>query len=141
MQITRCTRRTSSRTLLVAQVALVMTWLPAAPALAAGDANAGASLFANRCVACHALNPTRKPGPILAGVYGRRAGTFPGYQYSTALRQSGVIWNDATLDRWLAGPPAYVPGVNMQAKVDSIADRRNLIAYLKLISPKRSGRG
>ena len=135
------TQQTWKRALLIAGAAAAATCLRVAPALAAGEANAGEALFASRCVACHALHPTRKPGPVLAGVYGRRAGTVPGYQYSVALKRSGLIWNDATLDRWLAGPPAYIPGVNMQAQVDSPADRRDLIAYLKSISPSQPRRG
>jgi cytochrome c2 len=102
------------------------------PAWADGDdVTAGRDLFASRCVACHGLNPTRKPGPPLAGVYGRRAGSVPTYHYSAALKRAPVIWNEATLDRWLASPPAFIPGVNMQAQVDSEQDRQNLIAYLK----------
>jgi len=112
-----------------------LAFLQASPAGAQADAKAGAVLSATGCVACHSLTPTRKPGPILTGVYGRRAGSVAGYAYSTALRRAGLIWNAQTLDRWLAGPPAYIPGVNMQAQVDSPTDRRNLIAHLKSISP------
>jgi len=130
-------RRPSSRAALIGSVVLAASCLAATHAAADGNVQAGAALFVDRCVACHALNPTRKPGPILSGVYGRRAGTVPGYAYSTALKRAGVVWNDATLNRWLAGPPKYIPGVNMQAQVDSAADRRNLIAYLKSISPAR----
>ena len=96
-----------------------------------GNVATGRDLFAARCVACHGLNPTRKPGPPLAGVYGRRAGSVPGYHYSAALRRAPVTWDEATLDRWLSGPPAFIPGVNMQAQVDREQDRQNLVAYLK----------
>jgi cytochrome c2 len=99
--------------------------------LADGDAAAGHNLFSARCAACHSLAPTRKPGPLLTGVYGRRAGSLPGYHYSTALRGASITWNESTLDRWLTGPPAYIPGVNMLARVDSEQDRQNLVAYLK----------
>ena len=96
-----------------------------------GDVTAGQNVFAARCVACHGLNPTRKPGPPLTGVYGHRAGSVGSYHYSAALKSASVTWNDATLDRWLRSPPAFIPGVNMQAQVDSEQDRQNLIAYLK----------
>ena len=119
---------------IAAQAALICLCLQSAPAQAQANATAGATLFASRCAACHSLAPTRKPGPMLSGIYGRRAGSVAGYAYSNALKRSAVIWNDKTLDRWLAGPPAYIPGVNMQAQVDSAADRRALIAYLKSIS-------
>jgi hypothetical protein len=65
------------------------------------------------------------------GVYGRRAGSVASYQYSAALKAAPITWNDATLDRWLRSPPAFIPGVNMQAQVDGEQDRQNLIAYLK----------
>jgi cytochrome c2 len=107
---------------------------------ASGDAvAAGRDLFAQRCVACHSLKPTRKPGPPLAGVYGRRAGSVTTYHYSAALKSATVTWNAATLDRWLSGPPAFIPGVNMQAQVDSEQDRQNLIAYLKSLSRPVAG--
>lgn len=96
-----------------------------------GNVAAGSELFASRCMACHGLNPTRKPGPPLAGVFGRRAGSVPTYHYSAALKGASVTWNQATLDRWLRGPPTFIPGVNMQARVDREQDRQNLIAYLR----------
>jgi cytochrome c len=130
----------SRHTASIVSAVVALTCLAATRAAAEGDVQAGAALFADRCVACHALNPTRKPGPILSDVYGRRAGTVAGYAYSTALKRAGLVWNDSTLDRWLAGPPAFVPGVNMQAQVDSRTDRRNLIAYLKSISPGKPAR-
>jgi cytochrome c len=100
---------------------------------AAGDVTAGNDLFIARCSSCHDLHPTRKPGPLLSGVYGRRAGSVAGYHYSTALKNASIIWNGNTLDRWLSDPPAYIPGVNMQAQVDSARDRQNIIAYLRSI--------
>ena len=105
-------------------------------ARASSDEQSGAELFAQRCTACHSLNPTRKPGPILSGVYGRRAGTAPNYHYSAALQAASVTWNAQTLDRWLTNPPAFIPGVNMQAQVADPKDRQALIAYLKSISPR-----
>jgi cytochrome c len=103
---------------------------------AGDDETRGAELFAQRCTACHSLNPTRKPGPILSGVYGRRAGTAANYHYSAALQGAPVTWNDQTLDRWLTNPPAFIPGVNMQAQVADPKDRLALISYLKTLSPK-----
>jgi len=105
-------------------------------ASASDDEQRGAALFAGRCAACHSINPTRKPGPILSGVYGRRAGTAPNYQYSAALQGASLTWSDRTLDRWLTNPPAFIPGVNMQAQVTDPNDRLALIRYLKSISPR-----
>jgi cytochrome c len=109
--------------------------LAAAPAQADGDVAAGRDLFASRCAACHGLNPTRKPGPLLSGVYGRRAGSVPLYHYSAALAGSSIVWSASNLNRWLSGPPAFIPGVNMQAKVDNAQERLNIIAYLKSLGP------
>jgi cytochrome c len=92
--------------------------LAAGSARAAGDVAAGRDLFASRSAACHGLNPTRKPGPLLSGVYGRPAGSVPGYHYSAALAGSSIVWSASNLNRWLSGPPAFIPGVNMRAKVD-----------------------
>ena len=110
----------------------------AAPARADGDAKVGQVLFQERCAACHAAQPTRKPAPLLAGVYGRRAGTAPNYTYSAALRNASVTWDAQTLDKWLIDPPAFIPGANMQAQVSAPQDRQNVIAYLKSISGNRA---
>jgi cytochrome c2 len=99
-----------------------------------GDAKAGQVLFRNRCAACHSAQPTRKPAPLLEGIYGRRAGTALNYTYSAALRNASVTWDAQTLDKWLTDPPAFIPDVNMQAQVSAPQDRQNVIAYLKSIS-------
>ena len=104
------------------------------PVLAANDAKAGQVLFADRCVGCHSAHPARKPAPLLEGVYSRRAGTALNYTYSAALRGASVTWNAQTLDKWLTNPPAFIPGVNMQAQVDDPGQRGDIIAYLKSIS-------
>jgi cytochrome c len=102
--------------------------------LADGDAKAGQTLFADRCVACHSAHATRKPAPLLDGVYGRRAGTAPNYTYSAALRGASISWDARTLDRWLTDPQTFIPGVNMQARVIDPRERQNIIAYLKSMS-------
>lgn len=129
-------RRSTYRTSHAAMTAVLsgISILTASSAHAAGNVAAGRDLFASRCSACHGLNPTRKPGPMLVGVYGRHAAAVPGYHYSAALKGASITWNAANLDRWLSGPPAFIPGVNMQAKVDDEQSRLNLIAYLKSLS-------
>jgi cytochrome c len=102
--------------------------------LADGDAKGGQALFADRCIACHSAQPARKPAPLLEGGYGRQAGTAPNYAYSAALRNATVNWNAQTLNKWLTDPPAFIPGVNMQARVTDPQERQNIIAYLKSIS-------
>src|SRR5258708_38007575 len=113
---------------------LITAMSAAAPARADGDARVGQALFTDRCVACHSAQPTRKPAPLLEGVYGRRAGTAPNYIYSTALRSASVTWHAQTLDKWLTDPPTFIPGVNMQARVTDPQERQNIIAYLRSIN-------
>jgi cytochrome c oxidase assembly protein Cox11 len=93
------------------------------------DPTRGERLFATQCAACHALNAA-KVGPPLGNVVGRAAGSVPGYPYTAALKQADVVWSAATLDRWLSGPRAMVPGVAMPMAVSDPATRRDIIAYL-----------
>ena len=82
-------------------------------------------------MACHAL-ATDRVGPRHCGLFGRLAGSVPGFAYSPALKKSHIVWNDKTLDRFLASPTTVVPGTAMT--YDGIADageRADLIAYLK----------
>jgi cytochrome c2 len=132
---TRCSASRVRRGMMVSAVLLGSSILAATSAQAAGDVTAGRNLFASRCAACHGVNPTRKPGPLLLGVYGRRAGSVPGYHYSAALAGASIVWSTSNLNRWLSGPPAFIPGVNMQAKVDNAQERLNIIAYLKSLRP------
>lgn len=129
-----------ARAILLGAVICATAFGPAR-AWAAGDAKLGQALFADRCSACHSANPTRKPGPSLEGVCGRRAGTVPNYSYSAALRGASITWDSQTLDRWLTSPLAYIPGVNMQAQVNDPRDRQNIIAYLKSISSNTTSPG
>jgi len=87
-----------------------------------------------RCASCHDIsdNSSAKIGPNLAGVYGRRAGSLPGYAYSSAMKSQTFSWNADMLDRWLARPADLVPGTAMAfAGIDKKADREALIAYLR----------
>jgi hypothetical protein len=78
---------------------------------------------------CHAIDVDRE-GPKLAGVYGRRAGGVAGFTYSAGLKNSGVTWNDATLEKWLSDPDVMVPDNNMSFSVPKAEERRDLIAFL-----------
>jgi len=94
---------------------------------------AGEAVYA-RCQACHALAYDRT-GPRHCGLFGRRAGSVPGFAYSPAMRRSGIVWNARTLDRFLADPPAVVPGTSMTyAGVKDGKERAALIAYLKAVN-------
>ncbi len=97
---------------------------------AAPDAAHGQKLFSERCTACHALD-ANKFGPMLGGVFGRKAGMIAGYPYSPALKGAGLTWTAANLDRWLTGPQQFIPGVKMPVRVLERTARRDIIAYLK----------
>ena len=95
----------------------------------------GERQFMRKCSICHALEagPSRKAGPTLHGVFGRQAGTVPGYPYSQILSGSDIIWSDETIDALFdEGPDHYIPGSKMPMQVITDPnDRVDLIAYLK----------
>jgi len=108
----------------------VVAAVAALPAFAAGDAQSGAALYQSRCTSCHSLDHNGV-GPAHRGVFGRAAGSAPGFAYSDALKSSHLVWGDDTLDRWLADPET-VPGTTMTyAGVPDAKERADLIAYLK----------
>ncbi|HEX9195710.1 MAG TPA: cytochrome c family protein [Azonexus sp.] len=115
--------------LLPAATMLGMT-ATAALAMPPGDPKAGEAIY-SRCLACHALAYDRT-GPRHCGLFGRRAGSVKGFSYSDAMRHSNIVWNEATLDRFLANPLKMVPGTSMgYAGVKDDKERADLIAYLK----------
>jgi cytochrome c len=111
-----------------ALLAALVLFLPAARA--AGDPARGKEIYETRCFACHSLDANRV-GPKHRGVYGRTAGMVAGYAYSPALKASGIVWSEATLDRWLAGPRQLVPGTKMSFSLPDAGDRADVIAYLR----------
>ena len=106
----------------------------AAPALA-GDVAAGEKVF-KKCKACHVVEEKHKTGPHLVNLFGRTAGTAEGYKkYSKAMKASGIVWNDETLDGYLAAPKKYIKGTKMAfVGLKKEDDRANIIAYLKQFS-------
>lgn len=108
-----------------------LAWISSA--WADGDTAAGATVFA-QCSACHAIGAgaQNNVGPVLNGVVGRPAGTYPSYRYSTAMKRSGLTWDEATLKQYLKGPDKLLPGTKMAFPgLASDADLANVIAYLK----------
>ena len=105
------------------------------PAAAAGDAAAGQKIFRTQCSVCHGAEPGKKGiGPSLFGVVGRPAGTLEGYAYSEANKSSGLVWDAATIDRYLAGPQKVVPGTKMTyVGLANPAQRADVIAYLSTL--------
>jgi cytochrome c len=102
---------------------------PSAPPAAAGDAAKGEQLFLDRCTFCH-LPEGGGQGPSLKGVFGRKAGSTPGFTYSAALKASGVTWTGPELDRYLTNPSVAIPGSAMPITVPDPHQRADLIAYL-----------
>ena len=86
-----------------------------------------------QCRACHSVNPGQHGiGPSLAGVFGTKAGDIPGYRFSDAMLKSGLVWDEATLDRFLQAPARTVPGTKMvYAGMQDAAKRREVVAYIK----------
>ena len=108
-----------------------------------GDPARGKRVFA-ACILCHSAAPAaHKEGPSLASIWGQKAGTVGGFgKYSAALKSSDVVWTAETLDRWLQGPRALIPGTTMiDILIADPSDRRDLIAYLKDLGSTTTGRG
>jgi cytochrome c len=115
----------------VRRSAFVVALALAAGTAAGADGNParGEQLYA-RCQACHALAYDRV-GPRHCGLLGRKAGSVPGFDYSTAMKKSGIVWTAKALDQFLADPPRGVPGTTMTyAGIPDPKERTDLIAYL-----------
>jgi cytochrome c len=118
----------------------MLKWVVAAglvmalPAVAsAQDAEAGKAVF-NKCRACHDIGPNakNKVGPHLNDIFGRKAGSVEGFNYSDALKNSGIVWDEASIDAYVADPKGKIPGNKMVfVGIKDEADRKNLIAFLK----------
>jgi cytochrome c len=97
-----------------------------------GHADAGQSVY-RKCMACHRVGPgaVNAIGPVLNGIVGRTAGTYPGYDFSDANKNSGIIWEPAILMAYLRAPQAIVPGTKMTfAGLPSDQEAADVVAYL-----------
>jgi len=93
------------------------------------DLAAGQAAYA-RCIGCHSPERSRT-GPLHCGLLGRAAGSVPGFGYSKAMQESGIVWTRRSLDRFLAAPLRMVPGTTMGfAGIGDVGERRNLVAWL-----------
>src|SRR5579871_4247942 len=90
----------------------------------------GEAIFRQRCATCHSTGDKAERGPGLGGVLGRRAATAKAFAYTPALRESGLVWDAVTLDRFLTLPSALVPGTTMPMPVPDAAERHAVVAYL-----------
>lgn len=107
--------------------AILALWL--CQAHAQGDADHGIQLYAVRCAACHSVE-YNGVGPTHKDLIGRRAGTVPGYGYSDALKASDVVWDEASLAKWLTDPAKFIPGQTMFISVPDTQERADIVAYL-----------
>ena len=113
---------------------LLLLYALSEPAAAGGDVERGREVY-ERCEACHALARNRT-GPKHCGLLGRRAGSLAGFAYSPAMRASGLVWDAATLDRFLADPLGLVPESSMGYDgVKDAGERADLIAFLATARP------
>ncbi len=127
-----------ARKMIPASIAATMPGASAAEAAngaAMGNADAGKKIF-GRCAACHSLEAGQnRIGPSLNGVFGRKAGTAPGFNYSKAMKESNLVWNEETIGMHLADVKGFIPGNRMAtlfpAGVKDPTERADLIAYLK----------
>lgn len=119
---------------LAAALAALAVPLAASAQSLGGDPAKGKLVFEDRCTACHVLGGVGQ-GPDLVGVVGRKAGSLPGFNYSAALKTSGLVWTQPELDRFLSGPTKLVPGTQMRSVISDPGERHDLIAYLASLRP------
>ncbi len=108
-----------------------------------GDATRGRELYTKECAACHSLSSSTENAPMHCGLFGRKAGSVPGFPYSEAMRSSGLVWDEKTLDDFIAAPYIALPGTIMGFPgFTREADRKDVIAYLKQASedPSQCGK-
>jgi cytochrome c len=99
----------------------------------AADAAHGEHAFA-KCAPCHAKDTTNGIGPGLLGVIGRHAGSVPGFRYSRAMKNSGIVWDEKSLDAFITQPQKILPGTTMPfSGIPGQEERKDLIAYLEML--------
>ena len=119
--------------MLLSTILLAGTAVP----MRAQDAAAGEKDFLV-CRACHQIGPGAKiaVGPVLNGVVGRKAGTYPGFEYSDANRDSGIVWTPEELDKYLTSPQTVVPHTKMLFPgLKDPQKRQDVIAFLEQFGP------
>lgn len=117
--------------ILAALTLVAASWATHASVAQEADAASGERLFRQRCGACHQIATTRNGvGPHLQGVLGRKAGSIEGFNYSPALRNSGITWTADTLGTYLTNPTAMVRGTKMVQRFNNADDRTAIIQFL-----------
>ncbi|HEX2592292.1 MAG TPA: cytochrome c family protein [Rhizomicrobium sp.] len=123
------------RFLIIGRRALLAAVLPFALMAGAHASNAdhGKELFSEKCSLCHTANSggANKLGPNLFGVVGRHSGSLGNFNYSSAMRTANKVWDQQTLEAYLAGPQKLIPGIRMTFPgFPNPADAQDVIAYL-----------
>ena len=122
------------RTLVVAVIALAAS----TGTTLAQDASAGEQVFKRLCMPCHDIGAEAKVklGPPLNGVDGRHSGSFEGFNYSPANKNSGITWDEATFSKYIRAPMQEMPGTRMAfVGIKNDKDIADLWAYLKQFGP------
>lgn len=114
---------------------LVAAGLVAAGVALAQDLEAGKRFFLNACGTCHSVEPgaPARQGPPLHGVFGRKAAKIEAFKYSEALRTADLVWDEATLDRWITDAQGMRPGTSMLYRQTNPERRKLIIEYLKSV--------
>jgi cytochrome c len=113
---------------------MTVTVLTAGGAAARGDVEKGKALY-ETCEVCHKIQPmSTEHGPSLIGILGRRPGALDDFRYSRALQRANIVWNETTLDAYLADPQTFLVGSRMPFPgISDDSERANLIAFLKTL--------
>jgi cytochrome c len=119
------------RTVFALLTPVLTAWGATAALAQEPDATPAQTLFQQRCGACHQIATQRNGiGPNLQGVIGRTAGAVEGFNYSPALRDSGITWNAETLETYLTNPTAMMRGTRMTQRFNNADERRAIIEFL-----------
>ena len=105
--------------------------IAAVPVFAQDD---GQTAFNNNCRTCHTMEEgDNRQGPSLAGVVGRKAGSLPDYNFSASMKQSDIVWDEASLDQFIANPDQVVSGNSMKpyGGITDAALRKTIVEFLK----------
>lgn len=118
----------------LAALMLGMAWI--SPSRAAGDVKLGSKVFTAECAECHTMKEGKnKKGPSIYGLVGRKAATMSDYDYSGAIKSSGIVWTEEKLDAYITAPSKVVPGGKMKYEgLSNAKARQDLLAYLTFFS-------
>lgn len=125
------------RVLVAAGLFLATAAAPVMGDEAEGDAERGEKLFGQQCKACHNLTEGATPdmyGVVLPlhGILGKEAAQVPGFFYSKAMRESGVVWTEELMDKYIEDPKGTIPGIRMEfIGIEDPQDRADIIAHIK----------